>query len=128
MSRARAPQPGQVASSPCARPACLARFAQCAPLFRRRVRETGMSKGFLPAIMAGAAFALLATPAFAADDIAAKAQVCAACHGENGTPTDPKTMPIIWGQQSNYLYKELQNYHSGERKSPIMQPVVQSIS
>ena len=87
-----------------------------------------MSNGFRPAIMAGAAFALLATPAFAADDIAAKAQVCAACHGENGTPTDPKTMPVIWGQQSNFLYKELQNYHSGERKSSIMQPVVQSIS
>ena len=87
-----------------------------------------MSKGFLPAI-AGAVFAvLLAAPAFADDDVATKAQVCAACHGENGTPTDPKTMPIIWGQQSNYLYKELQNYHSGERKSPIMQPVVQSIS
>lgn len=86
-----------------------------------------MSKGFLPAA-AGALFVLLATPALAADDVAAKTQVCAACHGANGTPTDPKTMPIIWGQQSNYLYKELQNYHSGERKSPIMQPVVQSFS
>jgi cytochrome c553 len=90
-----------------------------------------MSKGFLPAV-AGTVFAVLvALPiaaAFADDDIATKAQVCAACHGENGTPTDPKTMPVIWGQQSNYLYKELQNYHSGERKSPIMQPVVQSIS
>ncbi len=86
-----------------------------------------MSKGFLPAA-AGALFVFLATPAFAADDVATNAQVCAACHGANGTPIDPKTMPIIWGQQSNYLYKELQNYHSGERKSPIMAPVVQSIS
>ncbi len=86
-----------------------------------------MSKGFLPAI-AGAFFALLVAPAFAADDVAAKTQVCAACHGENGMPTDPKTMPIIWGQQSNYIYKELQNYHSGERKSPIMQPVVQTFT
>jgi cytochrome c553 len=86
-----------------------------------------MSKGFLPAI-AGAVFVLLSVPAFADDDIATKAQVCAACHGQNGAPTDPKTMPIIWGQQSNYLYKELQNYHSGERKNPIMQPMVQSFS
>ena len=57
-----------------------------------------MSKGFLPAV-AGAVFTLLSVPAFADDDIATKTQVCAACHGENGVPTDPKTMPIIWGQQ-----------------------------
>jgi cytochrome c553 len=90
-----------------------------------------MSKGFLPAV-AGAVFAVLAVllvaPAFADDDIATKARVCAACHGENGVPTDPKTMPIIGGQQSNYLFKELQNYHSGERKSPVMQPVVHDFS
>ena len=86
-----------------------------------------MSKGLLPAI-AGAYLALLAVPASAADDIETKAQVCAACHGENGVPTDPKTIPIIWGQQSNYLFKELQNYHSGERKSPIMQPMVHDFS
>jgi cytochrome c553 len=86
-----------------------------------------MSKGFLPAV-AGAVFFLLVAPAFAADDVESKAQVCAACHGENGVPTDPKTTPVIWGQQSNYLFKELQNYHSGERKSPVMQPVVHDFS
>jgi cytochrome c553 len=86
-----------------------------------------MLKGLLPAI-AGAVIVLAAVPASAADDIETKAQVCAACHGENGVPTDPKTMPIIWGQQSNYLFKELQNYHSGERKSPVMQPVVHDFS
>jgi len=67
-------------------------------------------------------------PAKAADDIEAKAQTCAACHGANGVPTDPKTMPIIWGQQANYLYKELHDYKSGDRKSPIMAPVVADIS
>ena len=64
----------------------------------------------------------------AADDIEAKAQACAACHGENGVPTDPKTMPIIWGQRADYLYKELHDYKSGDRKSPIMAPVVADIS
>ena len=71
---------------------------------------------------------LLVAPAFADDGIASKAQVCAACHGENGMPTDPKTMPIVWGQQANYLFKELQNYHSGERKSTVMQPMVHDFS
>ena len=73
-------------------------------------------------------FAAVAAPASAADDIEAKAQTCAACHGANGVPTDPKTMPIIWGQQANYLYKELHDYKSGDRTSPIMAPVVADIS
>jgi len=73
-------------------------------------------------------FAAIAAPAKAADDIEAKAQTCAACHGANGVPADPKTMPIIWGQQANYLYKELHDYKSGDRKSPIMAPVVADIS
>src|SRR6202140_3898511 len=73
-------------------------------------------------------FCYLAAPAKAADDFEAKAQACAPCHGVNGVPTDPKTMPIIWGQQANYLYKELHDYKSGDRNSPIMAPVVADIS
>jgi cytochrome c553 len=77
---------------------------------------------------AAALFAVVAVPANAADDIESKVQVCAACHGTNGVPLDPKTMPIIWGQQANYLYKELHDYHSGARTSPIMSPVVKDLS
>jgi cytochrome c553 len=69
-----------------------------------------------------------AAAAEAADDIEAKAQACAACHGENGVPADPKTTPIIWGQQGSYLYKELHDYKSGDRQSPIMAPAVADIS
>jgi len=77
-----------------------------------------------------AVIALLAAaaPARAQDDIAAKAQTCAACHGQNGVPIDPKTMPIIWGQQANYLYKELHDFHSGDRPSPIMAPLVKEFT
>ncbi len=71
--------------------------------------------------------AALAWPAHAADDIASRAQVCASCHGANGKPTTT-AVPIIWGQQANYLYKELHDYHSGARANPIMSPMVQSIS
>ena len=56
----------------------------------------------------------------AADDIEAKAQVCAACHGQNGVPTDPKTIPIIWGQQESYMVKQLRDYRNGDRDNPIM--------
>jgi cytochrome c553 len=73
--------------------------------------------------------AILAVPAFAADDdIETRVQVCSACHGQNGLPTNAATTPIIWGQQGNYLYKELHDYKSGDRASPIMGPVVQGFT
>jgi cytochrome c553 len=71
--------------------------------------------------------ALPALPAYAADDIDAKVQVCAACHGQNGVPTDPKTMPIIWGQQQSYLVKQLHDYRSGDRDNPIMSLIAKGI-
>jgi len=81
---------------------------------------------FISQFFGAAVVALLAAvaPARADDDVAAKAQACNACHGQNGVPIDPKTMPIIWGQQANYLYKELHDFHSGDRSSPVMAPLV----
>jgi cytochrome c553 len=72
--------------------------------------------------------AAIAAPARADDDaVAAKAQACATCHGQNGTPISAN-FPIISGQQGNYLYKELHDFHSGDRKNPIMAPLVQGTS
>ena len=73
-------------------------------------------------------FAVAATPAHPADEIEAKAQLCAACHGQNGVPADPKTVPIIWGQQQSYLVKQLRNYRNGERDNPIMSPIAKSLA
>ena len=70
---------------------------------------------------------LAAAAALAADEIEAKAQTCAACHGDKGTPTDPKTMPVIWGQQQSYLMKQLRDFRSGERPSAIMAPVAKGL-
>jgi cytochrome c553 len=70
--------------------------------------------------------AFAAVPAVAADDVASKAEVCSACHGGNGTPINTAT-PIIWGQQSNYLYKELHDYHSGARTNATMAPIAQGV-
>jgi cytochrome c553 len=79
------------------------------------------------AIVVTAAMILVGRPADAADDIAAKAQVCSACHGQNGAPINGAT-PIIWGQQSNYLYKELHDFHSGARANATMSPIVTDIA
>jgi cytochrome c553 len=71
--------------------------------------------------------AVVAVPAHAADDIASRLAICAACHGADGKPTNPAT-PIIWGQKDNYLYKELHDFHSGERNNAIMSPMVKAFS
>jgi cytochrome c553 len=71
-----------------------------------------------------AASALL--PYARAQTIEEKAQICGACHGENGIPQQ-KTMPVIWGQQQGYLYLQLRDYKSGARKNDIMSPLAQSL-
>jgi cytochrome c553 len=75
-----------------------------------------------------AGFAAAVAPAGAADDVAAKAQTCDACHGQNGVPIEPKTIPIIWGQQQSYLMKQLRDYRNGERDNPIMTPIAKGLA
>jgi cytochrome c553 len=87
-----------------------------------------MLKGLVFVIFGAAAVAAITVvPVHAAGDIGARVQVCGACHGANGKPVNAAT-PIIWGQQANYLYKELHDYHSGARANPIMSTIVKSFS
>src|SRR5215471_20616718 len=65
-------------------------------------------------------------PGAPAQTVEEKAQICGACHGENGIPQQ-KTMPVIWGQQQGYLYLQLRDYKSGARKNDIMSPLAQSL-
>src|SRR5215470_19861098 len=78
----------------------------------------------------GLAVGLAVAPAAAqgANDIEAKVQMCAVCHGQNGTPLDPQTMPIIWGQQVSYLVKQLHDYRSGDRDNPVMSPIAKGLA
>lgn len=78
------------------------------------------------AVMAIAALAAGSSAKAADGDVAAKAQVCGACHGVNGTPVNAVT-PVIWGQDGAYLYKELHDYHSGQRTNATMTSVAQAI-
>ncbi len=56
-----------------------------------------------------------------------KAQVCAACHGEQGIPAQD-AFPVIWGQQEGYLYLQLRDFKSGARKNDIMGPIAQTLA
>jgi cytochrome c553 len=70
-----------------------------------------------------AVIALTGLPGFAgAQTIDEKAQLCAACHGENGAPQQ-KTTPVIWGQQLGYLYLQLRDFKSGARNNDQMAAV-----
>jgi cytochrome c553 len=81
-----------------------------------------------------AILAALTAPANAAEPIAAisqgiaptgerefgaKLRVCAICHGERGVPQNP-AIPVIWGQQENYLLKQLHDFESGDRAFEAM--------
>jgi cytochrome c553 len=72
--------------------------------------------------------AALAAPANAAEavtrpsspaEFAAKLLVCNACHGDKGTPKNAN-IPVIWGQQENYLGKQLHDFQSGARNFEVM--------
>lgn len=81
----------------------------------------------LVGIAAAAAIMTVLSVPCAAQDVAALAETCAGCHGQNGTPIDAMT-PVIWGQQSSYLYKQLHNYKSSDRDNAVMSAVVKDIS
>jgi cytochrome c553 len=82
-------------------------------------------------IVLGALAALLAlgAPVRAAQDtpdparqreFAARLNVCSVCHGNNGVPKSAN-IPIIWGQQENYLLKQFHDFRSGDRSFEIME-------
>jgi cytochrome c553 len=77
---------------------------------------------------------LLATSAFAqggkpdpAKGQSIAAGVCAACHGPDGNSPIP-TNPVLAGQHREYIFKQLRNYKTGDRKNPIMNGIAASLS
>lgn len=58
---------------------------------------------------------------------AAKAVVCAACHGPNGNSTNP-LWPRLAGQNAVYIDEQLQLFKAGVRNNPIMMPMATMLS
>jgi cytochrome c553 len=61
-----------------------------------------------------------------ADTIEEKAALCEACHGAKGLPED-KSIPIIWGQNTGYLYLQFRDFQKGARKDDRMTPIAQGV-
>jgi cytochrome c553 len=88
---------------------------------------TIMNKSLVASVFGALVLAGATTIPASAEDIESRVQVCAGCHGSNGVPINSAT-PIIWGQQANYLYKELHDYHSGDRANPFMSSVAKQFT
>src|SRR5262245_26895051 len=52
-------------------------------------------------------------------EFSAKLLMCGQCHGNNGTPARG-AIPIIAGQQENYLLKQLQDFRTKNRDVELM--------
>src|SRR5687768_11225992 len=77
-----------------------------------------------------AGFGISAEPA--KDEGPARAQhivasVCAACHSSDGNSASPAN-PIIAAQHATYTTKQLANFKSGERPSPVMRAIASPLS
>lgn len=82
-------------------------------------------------ILAACAMALTATASLAADAEAGRkkaAEVCAACHGENGAKPITPDIPILAGQFADYLEHALRTYKKGTRQNPMMSPMAQPLT
>jgi cytochrome c553 len=82
-------------------------------------------------LLAGVLLAVMSAAGAAPFGDAAKGQaaagVCAACHGADGNSPLPVN-PSLAGQHPEYLYKQLRNFKSGERKNPIMNGIAATLS
>ena len=62
----------------------------------------------------------------AADDLETRLQACNACHGADGRPISA-AIPIIWGQQTAYLVKQIHDYRAKDRDNAVMTPLAATI-
>jgi cytochrome c553 len=91
----------------------------------------------VPRLLCALASALTASAAFAAEPAASapepakgaaiSAAVCAACHSSDGSRGSAAN-PIIQGQHPDYLVKQLVEFKTGKRDSPIMRAIAQPLS
>jgi len=62
-----------------------------------------------------------------AADTPAGAQVCVACHGQNGNSSNPE-WPSLAGQKAGYLATQIKAFRDGARSNALMAPMVANLS
>jgi cytochrome c553 len=58
---------------------------------------------------------------------AAKAAVCAACHGANGNSVNPE-WPNLAGQSARYVAEQLKLFRAGHRNNAVMYPLAMALT
>ena len=86
-----------------------------------------LMSGLLVAFSAHAAEATAKAVPDLAKGQATSTQVCAACHTADGTRGAPAN-PILQGQHAQYLIKQLAEFKTGKRVSPIMAGMAATLS
>jgi cytochrome c553 len=81
----------------------------------------------LAAAVCGTIISGVAAAAGNAQNGAAKAVVCQACHGANGNSANPQ-WPSLAGLGADYIAEQLQNFKDGKRNNPVMMPIVAPLS
>ena len=88
-----------------------------------------MRKALVGLMLAGAI--VIGGPGARAADVAAgkakAAEVCGACHGENGI-SQTENIPSLAGQLDQYIQWQLVYFRAGTRKNEQMQPIVEQIN
>jgi cytochrome c553 len=88
-----------------------------------------MRKTLVGLMLAGAV--VVSGPCVRAADVAAgkakAAEVCGACHGENGI-SQTENIPSLAGQLDQYIQWQLVYFRAGSRKNEQMQPVVEQLN
>jgi cytochrome c553 len=84
-------------------------------------------KSFLLVLLTVLMFA--SSSVMAADAAAGKSKsvICATCHGPGGVSSNPM-WPNLAGQQEQYLAKQIKAFRDGDRKDPMMSPMVAALS
>jgi cytochrome c553 len=56
------------------------------------------------------------------------ATACQTCHGADGSGTAAAGFPRLAGLDAGYIEQQLQNFRSGKRSNPVMQPIAKLLS
>lgn len=70
---------------------------------------------------------ILSTQLSFASETPAIAASCMGCHGEGGRSNN-SLWPNLAGQKRDYFLKQLKAFKTGERKDPMMNPLMKSLS
>jgi cytochrome c553 len=90
----------------------------------------GMTRKLIIVGLASVAFGFIAE-ASAADYEAGKKkaeQVCAACHGPDGSKPITPDIPKLGGQYYDYLVHSLKAYRAGARENAMMSPMAKPLT